>query len=214
MKQIILPSTVFEFAWFVIDGFVEVFSSNQYRMSPRNLEFFQPLATIYKKSFSSTILWKIRIQRQTTRKLLGQGTKSDKWQKLQLESFFLFEIHIIFYIHREFSSPTWKRPPLPKVPIPLKIPIWPKFLLYKPSEKWLNQNPPRWDANYEYPLDRSMYIGQCKTVQAIKLKCKGILELPFLCHNSTNPVNFGTLFYLFHIFFKFYFLYLFVLTIG
>ena len=61
-----------------------------------------------KKKFRFTIPWKIRIQRQTTRKLLGQGTKSEKWWKLQLEyfflSFFLFFcflrfIFIIFYIY-------------------------------------------------------------------------------------------------------------------
>ena len=64
-------------------------SSPQYRSSPRNLKFSQPLATRYKIFFSPTkkylcvrggyMPWKIRIQGHATRNLLGQGTKSEKW---------------------------------------------------------------------------------------------------------------------------------------
>ena len=59
MKQIILPSTVLEFTWLVIDGFMEENSlapsskkeikTPQYRSSPRNLKYSQPLATRYNK---------------------------------------------------------------------------------------------------------------------------------------------------------------------
>ena len=34
---------------------------------------------------------------------------------------FLFEIHIHYFLYREFSSPTWeKKSPSPKVPIPIQ----------------------------------------------------------------------------------------------
>ena len=59
MKQIILPSTVFEFTWLVIDGIMEEndvasFSKKeirtpQYRRLPRNLKYSQALATADKK---------------------------------------------------------------------------------------------------------------------------------------------------------------------
>ena len=60
MKQTILPSTILKFTWLVIDGFMEENSPApsqkeywfpQYRRSPRNLKFLQPLATRYKKKF-------------------------------------------------------------------------------------------------------------------------------------------------------------------
>ena len=50
--------------------------------------------------------------------------------------FFLLEICIHYFLYREFSSPTWKKSPPPKVPI-----LWPKSLLYKCSEKWLSPSP-------------------------------------------------------------------------
>ena len=89
----------------------------QYRRSPINFKFSQPLATRYKRKLAPDIdgggglytPWEIGIQRQTTKKLLVQGTKSEKRQKLQSESFFLVEIHIhYFYTYWEFSRPTWK----------------------------------------------------------------------------------------------------------
>ena len=59
MKQIILPLTVLEFTRLVIDGFMEEnglapspkkeIRFPQYRRSPRNLKFSQPLATTYKE---------------------------------------------------------------------------------------------------------------------------------------------------------------------
>ena len=61
MKQIILPSTILEFKWLVIVGFMQEnglvpspkkdINFTQYRSSPRNLKFFQTLATIYEKIF-------------------------------------------------------------------------------------------------------------------------------------------------------------------
>ena len=59
IKQITLPSTVLEFTWLVIDGFMEenglVLSPKkeirtpQYRRSPRNLKYSEALATRYEK---------------------------------------------------------------------------------------------------------------------------------------------------------------------
>ena len=94
-------------------------SSPQYRRSPRNLKFSQPLATRYEKSFQphkksicgwGYIPWKIRIQRQTIRKLLGQRIINEKLQKSQSKSFFCQRfIFTIFSICTEFSSPTRKK---------------------------------------------------------------------------------------------------------
>ena len=54
-----LPSIVLEFTWLVIDGFMEEnglapspkkeIRTPQYRRSPRNLKYSQPLATRYEK---------------------------------------------------------------------------------------------------------------------------------------------------------------------
>ena len=41
------------------------------------------------------------------------------------DQFFLFEICIHYLWYREFSSPTWKKSPPPKVPIPTKNPPLP-----------------------------------------------------------------------------------------
>ena len=61
-----------------------------------------------------------------------------KWEMAEstIGIIFLFEIqiHYFLYIQGIFKSH------LKKI-IPLKIPIWPKFLLYKP-EKWLTRPPP------------------------------------------------------------------------
>ena len=91
----------------VIGSFIEVLSNPQYRMAPRKLKFYQPLALRYKKRFSSSIPWKIRIHRQTTRKLLWQGTKTEKCRdNSQLELFLSFEIdiHYFLYIQGIFKS--------------------------------------------------------------------------------------------------------------
>ena len=87
------------------DTLMELLSNNTTHFSRH-----QTMLNNQTKSFSSTLPWKMRIQRQTTSKLLWQGTKSEKWQKVQLESFFCLRFKsIIFYIYREFSSLTWKK---------------------------------------------------------------------------------------------------------
>ena len=84
------------------DTLMELLSNNTTHFSRH-----QTMLNNQTKSFSSTLPWKIRIQRQTTSKLLWQGTKSEKWQKVQLESFFCLRFKsIIFYIYRELSSLT------------------------------------------------------------------------------------------------------------
>ena len=106
-----------------------------------------------------------------------------KWEQLEITIiiYFSFEIHFhYFYICSEFSSPTWKNQHRPKCQFAPKIPIWPKSLLYKPSEKWLSPPlpppSPRGNANYEILLDISMYIFNCnKTVEAIQRFIQALL---------------------------------------
>ena len=67
-----------------------------------------------------------------------------KWEivEITIGISFLLEICIYYFLYREFSSPIWKKSPPPKVPVPTpKIPIWPKSLPYKRSEKWLSPSP-------------------------------------------------------------------------
>ena len=91
MEQIILPSPILEFTWLVINGFMEengpVWPLPKVKFSPipiqkvhKKFEFSQCLAAKYKQNFShykkylwkgEYIPWNIRIQIQTTRKLLG-----------------------------------------------------------------------------------------------------------------------------------------------
>ena len=56
------------------DILMELLSNNTTQFSRH-----QTMLNKQTKSFSSTLPWKIRIQRQTTSKLLWQGTKSEKW---------------------------------------------------------------------------------------------------------------------------------------
>ena len=78
---------------------------------------------------------------------------------------------IIVYIYREFSSRTQKKiTPTQSVNSRPKLQF--DLISYYKPEKWLNPPPPspRVYANYEIPLERSMYIFNCnKTVAAIML---------------------------------------------
>ena len=84
--------------------------------------------------------------------------------------FSLFEIHIHYFLYMQgiFKFLLKKSPP-PKVSIPTKNPNLPLV----PTSENGSIPPPslRRDANYEIPLDMSMYMFNCnKTVEAI-LKC-------------------------------------------
>ena len=70
----------------------------------------------------------------------------EKWEivEITIGIIFLFEISIHYFLYREFSSPTWKKSPPPKVPIPTQNPNLTKSLPYKPFEKWLNLPSLRW----------------------------------------------------------------------
>ena len=73
------------------------------------------------------MLWKIRIQIQTTRMLLQWGNKNEKLQKLQSESFFFclfvcfFKIHIHYFLTASFKVPPEKKSAQPEVPITTQI---------------------------------------------------------------------------------------------
>ena len=47
-----------------------------------------------------------------------------KWEivEITIGITFLLEISIYYFLYREFSSPTWKKSPPPKVPIPTQNP--------------------------------------------------------------------------------------------
>ena len=142
MKHIILPSTVLEFTWLVIDGYMDENGITPLSQKghqdpptqkvPKKFEIFPAPSCRIQKKFSPPqkkyicgyreyIPWKIMIQIQTTTYLLGQGTKSEKLQKFQSESFFLLEICIQFFIQGVFKSHLKKSPPL-EVPIPTQNP--------------------------------------------------------------------------------------------
>ena len=125
--------------------------------------------------------WKIRIQ--TTRKLLGLGTKSEKWQKLHGRMvelfFFLFEIDIYYflYIHGIFKSHLKKITAANSHP-KSQFDLSPYYinLLKNDSVPPLPPPSPRGNSNYEILLDISMYIFNCnKTVEAIQRFIQALL---------------------------------------
>ena len=79
---------------------------------------------------------------QTTKKVIWVGDQ--KWEivEIAIGIIFLFEIRIHnFFYTGSFEVPLEKNHPRRNCQFPPKIPIWPKSLLYKPSEKWLNPLP-------------------------------------------------------------------------
>ena len=48
----------------------------------------------------------------------------EKWEIVEITTgtIFLLEVYIYYFLCREFSSPTWKKSPPPKVPIPTQNP--------------------------------------------------------------------------------------------
>ena len=127
----IVSSTLLEFAWLVIDGFMDanclaplIEKGNwvpQKRISPQNLTFSQPLATRFEKVFWSTTkkLW--------VREIYTMENKDTDYQKVvrvgdQNWEIVGITIRIIFFVWDLYSSPTWKNQPLPKVSIPIQNP--------------------------------------------------------------------------------------------
>ena len=128
----IVLSTLLEFAWLVIDGFMDanclaslIEKGNwvpQKRIPPPpNLEFSQPLATRFEKVFWSTTkkLW--------VREIYTMENKDTDYQKVvrvgdQNWEIVGITIRIIFFVWDLYSSPTWKNQPRPKVSIPIQNP--------------------------------------------------------------------------------------------
>ena len=138
MKQIILPSTKFEFKWFIIDGSMKVnglaplhpFPSPKKEIKyPRNLKFSQPLAKRCKKPFSPH-----------KKNICNQNI------------FFVWDLHSPF-LYMEFSSPTWRKSPPSKEPILTKNPPFDLCPSYK--------NPLKNDSNPS-PSQRWSGDGGCK----------------------------------------------------
>ena len=94
---------------------MEVFS---FRIQNAPKKSTSPWLQDMKKIFSSSIPWKM-IQRQTTRKLLGQVIKSEKLQKLELEFFLLLfpsDSYSLFLIYTgNLKVAPEKKSPSPKV---------------------------------------------------------------------------------------------------
>ena len=88
---------------------------------------------------------------------------NQKWQMVEITVrifFFVSHSYSLFFVFTgNFQVLPQKNHPHPKCQFPPKIQVLPKFLLYKPPEKLLNPLPPSLseDANFEIPLDRSMY---------------------------------------------------------
>ena len=106
----------------------------------------------------------------------GRGPKVRNGRNYNWNRFFVYDSYSLTSIYTgNFQVPPEKNHPNPNFQFPPKIPIWPKFLLYEPSENGsapstLPPPPPlspRGDANYDILMDRSMYIFNCnKTVEA------------------------------------------------
>ena len=140
MKQIILPSTVLEFTWLVIYGFMEEnglapfpkkeIRSPQYRRSPRNLKSSQPLATRHKKKLAphkknicgwgkgGVYTMENKDTNTEYQKFVRVLDQKCEIVELNSESFFCLRFLFTIFFYREFSSPTRKKSPPPKVPIP------------------------------------------------------------------------------------------------
>ena len=56
---------------------------------------------------------------------LAPSSQKQNCRKYNWDQFFLIEIHINYFLYREFSSPTWKKSPPPKMPISTKNPNLP-----------------------------------------------------------------------------------------
>ena len=72
------------------------------------------------------------------------GVRDQKWEVVEITiGIFFFCLRFIFtiFITGSFQVPPEKNQPHLKCPFPPKIPIWPKSLQYKPSEKWLSPPP-------------------------------------------------------------------------
>ena len=102
----------------------------QYRGSPRNLKFSQPLATRYEKNFLASHKKNVWVGGEYTMENRDTNTNyqkvvrvwDQKWEivEITIGITVLFEIllHYIYFLYRDFSSPTWKKSSPPKVPIP------------------------------------------------------------------------------------------------
>ena len=158
MKQIILSSTILEFTWLVIDGFIEEtglasplpkgIRSTQYRRPPRNLKFCQLLTTRHKKILAPTkrYLWVegevYTMQNMDTNTDYKKVITVGDWAWEIAENtiriiFFVWDLYSLFFKQGAFKSHLKKNKSHLKCQFPPKIPIWPMSLLYKLHEKWL-----------------------------------------------------------------------------
>ena len=96
-----------------------------------------------------------------------------RWKLVEITiKFFLFEIYIhYFYIYTgNFQVPPEKNNLHSNCQFPPKIPIWPKSLLYKPSEKWLNTPIPSPTGHENYGICQCIFLVVI-TVETFILKC-------------------------------------------
>ena len=139
---------------------------------PRNLKFFEPLATRYRNNFfspcreifvggGSTVYTMDNKNANTVyQKVVWVGNQ--KWVIVETTigiSFFCLRFVLTISYTGSFQVPPEKNHPHLKCQFPPKIPIWPKSLLYKHYEKWLSLPPlpppphhPVGSVNYEWHL--------------------------------------------------------------
>ena len=71
-------------------------------------------------------------------KVVRVGDQKSEIAETTFGTIFCLRFIFTIFLYKEFSSPTWKISPPPKMPIPTQITIWHKSFLYTRFEKWLN----------------------------------------------------------------------------
>ena len=158
MNQTILSSTIIEFMRSVIDGFMEenclTSHLSKRKLGPCNTEGPQEIW-----NFPSSWLQDTDKNLKPHKKKIFVGGVGDpnadnqrvvmvgdqKWEIKGIAVrviFFVWDSYSLFFYTGSFQVSPEKSHFHLKCQFPLKIPIWHKSLLYKPSEKWLNPPAP------------------------------------------------------------------------
>ena len=119
-KQIILASTIFEFTWLVIDGFME-----ENRLGPcpsKDISSHQSKKKIF-RFLVGGMGWLYTMENKDTKADYQEVVRvgNQKWGIVETAIriiFLVWDSYSLFFISRKFSSPTWKNSSPPKVSIP------------------------------------------------------------------------------------------------
>ena len=93
-----------------------------------------------------------------------------KWENVEITIgiiFFVWDLYSLFFLQESLKSQLKKINPHLKCQFPHKIVIWPKSLLSKPFEKWLNPRPlppsPRGEGGCKLCMMQDLGVGNTKT---------------------------------------------------